>query len=161
MDGHRTHHSPKMMRYAVEDNVITTSYPGRSTRLRPLAVCLIELLQRAYSKTVAEHLKTRTGVTRVLFWFFFCSSTTRSIYCTKYQSIMAKGGKCAIQSCQRSQSVTSHHSRCRRHAKPIHQSESTYCTKNTSKPARTAAAYFGCNNTHITKRGFHHHSKRG
>ena len=69
-----------MMQYAVEDNVITTSYPGHSTRLQPLAIFLIEPLQRAYSKAVAEHLqKTLTGVTRVLFWFFF-SRARREAY---------------------------------------------------------------------------------
>ena len=73
MDGHRTHYSLKMIRYAVENNIIMMSYPGHSTHLlQPLDVCLFAPLQRAYSKAVAEHLKkTRTGVTRALFWGFF------------------------------------------------------------------------------------------
>ena len=33
MDGHRTHYSLKMIRYAMENNVIMMSYPGHSTYL--------------------------------------------------------------------------------------------------------------------------------
>ena len=77
MDGHRTHwhYSLKMIRYAVENNIIM-SYPGHSTHLpQPLVVCLFAPLQLAYKKAVAEHLKkTRTGVTRTLFWRFLAEA---------------------------------------------------------------------------------------
>ena len=73
IDGHRTHYSLKMTRYAVENNTVMMSYPVHSTHhLQPLAVCLFAPLQHAYRKAVSEHLKkTRTGVTRALFWRFF------------------------------------------------------------------------------------------
>ena len=69
MDGHRTHYSLKMIRYAVENNIITMSYLGHSTQLlQPLDVCLFAPLQLANKKAVGEYLKkTRTGVTRALF----------------------------------------------------------------------------------------------
>ena len=41
MDGHHTHYSLKMIRYAVENNIIMMSYPGHSTHLlQPLDVSL-------------------------------------------------------------------------------------------------------------------------
>ena len=65
MDGHQTHYSLKMMRYAVENNIIMMSYPCHSTHLlQPPDACLFAPLQLAYKKAVAEHFgKTRTGVT--------------------------------------------------------------------------------------------------
>ena len=75
MDSHCTHCSLKMIRYAVENNIIMMSYPGNSTHLlQPLDVCLFSSLQLAYKKAVAEHLKTRTGVTWALCWRFFAQA---------------------------------------------------------------------------------------
>ena len=51
MDSHCTHYSPKMIRYAVENNIIMMSYPGHSTHLlQPLDVRLFSQLQLAYKK---------------------------------------------------------------------------------------------------------------
>ena len=67
MDGHRAHYSLKMVQYAAENNIIMMSYPGRSTHLlQPFDVCLFALLQRAYSKAVAEHLKKTHMVSAAL-----------------------------------------------------------------------------------------------
>ena len=73
MDSYCTHYSLKMIRYAVENNIIMMSYPGHSTLLLQLLdICLLSPLQLAYKKAVAEHLKkTRTGVTWPLCWRFF------------------------------------------------------------------------------------------
>ena len=94
MDGHRTHYSLKMIRYAVENNIIMISYPRHSTHLlQPLDVCLFSPLQRAYSKAVAEHLKkTRTGVTRPLFWGFFARARREAYTVQNIKAAWRKAG---------------------------------------------------------------------
>ena len=81
MYGHRTHYSLNMIRYVVENNIIMMAYPRHSTHLlQPVDVCLFSPLQYAYSKAVAEYLKkTRTGVTRALFWRVFAQAR-REVY---------------------------------------------------------------------------------
>ena len=152
MDSHRTHYSLKMIRYGVENNMVIMSYPGNPTHLlQPLGVCLFAPLQRAYCNTVAEHRKkTRTGVIRTPFRVFLLEHDEKHIL-YKISKHYAERQKLCRTIPTRSQSATSHHSRCRRHAKSTNQFEST---KITSKPARTTAARFGHNNTHITKRDF-------
>ena len=76
MDGHRTHYSLRMIRYAEEDNIVMMSYPGHSTHfLQPLDVCLFARLQLAYKKVVAQYLKkTRSGRPGSLLEGFFAQA---------------------------------------------------------------------------------------
>ena len=92
MDGHRTHYSLKIIRYAVENSIIMMSYPGHSTHLlQPLDICLFSPLQRAYSKAVAKHLKkTRTGVTALFFGGFSLEHDEKHIL---YKISKHHGGK--------------------------------------------------------------------
>ena len=80
MDGHRTYYSLKMIRYAVENNIIMMSYPGHSTHLlQPLDVVLFSPLQHAYKKQLPNISRRLALELPGLFLEVFSSSTTRSI----------------------------------------------------------------------------------
>ena len=94
MGGHRTHYSLKMIRHAVGNNTIMMSYLRHSTQLlHPLDVCLFALLRHEYSKAVAEHLKkTRTGVTRALFWRGFARARREAYTVRNIKASWRKAG---------------------------------------------------------------------
>ena len=144
--------------YDMQSKIISLWCPTLDIRLIFFNCLMYVSLHRCSVYTVKQSLNTSKRLILelpALFLGFFHSSTTRSIYCTKYQSSMAKSRGCTIQSRQCSQSVTSHHRPGRyHHHHHTKSTKSTCCTENTSKLARTTAVYFGCDNIQITKRHF-------